>query len=137
MLTDFDVILRFVAATVIGLLIGFSRRKKAAGMRTFTLFCLGCAMFTVISISDIFGPMTDQTRIIGQVVSGIGFLGLGVIWKQGVQPTGLTTAAAIWVTAALGVLIGLGLWVEVLVGLLLILAVVYSKGALMRLGFQD
>ena len=94
-------------------------------------------MFTVISISDIFGPMTDQTRIIGQVVSGIGFLGLGVIWKQGVQPTGLTTAAAIWVTAALGVLIGLGLWVEVLVGLLLILAVVYSKGALMRLGFQD
>jgi putative Mg2+ transporter-C (MgtC) family protein len=67
-------------------------------------------------------------RVIAQIVAGIGFLGLGVIWKQGAgQPTGLTTAAAIWVTASVGVLIGLGMWVEVGTGALLTLAILYSK----------
>ncbi len=137
MLPESEIVLRMVAATIIGLLVGFSRRQKVAGVRTFALFCLGCAIFTLISISDIFGPMTDQTRILGQVVTGIGFLGLGVIWKQGVKPTGLTTAAAIWVTAAIGMLIGLGLWVEVLVATVLTLFLVYSKGLLSRMGISD
>ncbi|MFN7991614.1 MAG: MgtC/SapB family protein [Candidatus Micrarchaeia archaeon] len=137
MLTDIDIIIRFFAAALVGIMIGLSRRKKAAGVRTFALFCLGCTIFTIISLSDIFGPTTDKSRIIGQVVSGIGFLGLGVIWKQGAQPTGLTTAAAIWVTAALGILIGLGLWLEVVVGLILTLIIVYSKAALRRMGYED
>jgi putative Mg2+ transporter-C (MgtC) family protein len=137
MLSEWDMVLRFFISAVIGLMIGLSRRKKAAGIRTFALFCLGCTIFTIISISDIFGPNTDQTRIIGQVVSGIGFLGLGVIWKQGAQPTGLTTAAAIWVTAGLGVLIGLGLWLEVVVGTILTLIIVHSKYVLARMGYVD
>lgn len=137
MLTDTDIVLRFVISVIVGLMIGFSRRKKAAGLRTFALFCLGCTIFTIISISDIFGPTTDKSRVIAQVVSGIGFLGLGVIWKQGSQPTGLTTAATIWVTAALGILIGLGLWTETFAGIILTLIIVYSKIFIKRFGYDD
>lgn len=137
MLTDTDIVLRMVISAIIGLLIGLSRRKKAAGIRTFALFALGCTIFTIVSISDFFGPAADQGRIIGQVVSGIGFLGLGVIWKQGAKPTGLTTAAAIWVTAGVGVLIGLGMWLEVAIGTFLTLLIVYSKLYLSRLGYED
>jgi putative Mg2+ transporter-C (MgtC) family protein len=137
MLETTDLVLRLFISVIVGLLVGFARRKKAAGMRTFALFCLGCTMFTLVSISDLFGPTTDKTRVIAQVVTGIGFLGLGVIWKQGSHPTGLTTAAAIWVTAALGVLVGLGLWIEVAVGTFLALAIVYSKPILKRTGLED
>jgi putative Mg2+ transporter-C (MgtC) family protein len=138
MLAEQEIILRMVAATLIGLLIGFSRRRKAAGVRTFALFCLGCAIFTIISISDVFdASATDQTRILGQVVSGIGFLGLGVIWKQGTKPTGLTTAAAIWVTAAVGMLVGLGMWTEVIVGTMLTLLIILSRRALESMGIEE
>jgi putative Mg2+ transporter-C (MgtC) family protein len=137
MLEDSDMVLRLIVSVIIGLMIGLSRKTKAAGVRTFALFCLGCTIFTIVSISDIFGPNTDKTRIIGQVVSGIGFLGLGVIWKQGIKPTGLTTAAAIWVTAGIGVMIGLGLWAEVIAGTVLTLVIVYSKVVMKRLGYED
>ncbi|HSB47571.1 MAG TPA: MgtC/SapB family protein [Candidatus Bilamarchaeum sp.] len=137
MLTEVDIILRIIISSAIGLLIGLSRRRKAAGIRTFALFALGCTIFTIVSISDVFGPDADKGRIIGQVVSGIGFLGLGVIWKQGAKPTGLTTAAAIWVTAGIGVLIGLGMWLEVAIGTLLTLVIVYSKIVLSRMGYED
>jgi len=138
MLAESEIVLRMVGAALIGLLIGFSRRRKAAGVRTFALFCLGCTIFTIISISDVFsGTVTDQTRILGQVVSGIGFLGLGVIWKQGSKPTGLTTAAAIWSTAAVGMLIGLGMWVEVVVGTILTLLIIMSRRVLESLGIED
>jgi len=138
MLTDVEIISRLVIAVIAGLMVGFSRHKKAAGPRTFALFCLGCTIFTIISVSDMFGPPADKTRIIAQVVSGIGFLGLGVIWKQNHDhPTGLTTAAMIWVTAAIGILIGLGFWTEFAVGTALMLMVVYSKGLLQRLGLED
>jgi putative Mg2+ transporter-C (MgtC) family protein len=138
MLTNVEIISRLMLAVVAGLIIGFSRRKKAAGPRTFALFCLGCTMFTIISINDLFGPPGDQGRIIAQVVSGIGFLGLGVIWKQSQDhPTGLTTAAVIWVTAALGILIGMGLWTEAVLGTLLTLLIVYSRPLLVNLGIEE
>ncbi|NYZ73543.1 MgtC/SapB family protein [Candidatus Micrarchaeota archaeon] len=130
MLVDGEIILRFVVAVVIGLLIGLARRHKPAGIRTFTLLCFGSAIFTVISVA---GPFTtsaayDPTRVIAQIVAGIGFLGLGVIWKEGLdKPSGLTTAAAIWVTAGLGILVGLGMWVETLAATVFTLAILYSK----------
>jgi putative Mg2+ transporter-C (MgtC) family protein len=130
MLSDMEMVIRLIASAVIGLMIGYSRRRKPAGMRTFALICLGAAIFTVVSISDMFAssPGFDPTRVIAQVVAGIGFLGLGVIWKQGMdKPSGLTTAAAIWVTAAVGILIGLGMWVEVAVGTFLTLIILISK----------
>lgn len=137
MLAESEILLRFAVSVLIGLVIGFFRRRKAAGIRTFALFCLGCTIFTVISISSVFEGPTDQTRILGQVITGIGFLGLGVIWKQGAKPTGITTAAVIWVTAALGMLIGLGMWVEAAVGTALTVGLVVSKPTLRRVGVEE
>ena len=132
MLPEIDIVLRFVIAVIIGLLIGFSRRRKPAGIRTFALICLGSAIFTIVSISDAVDSL-DKGRIIAQIVAGIGFIGLGVIWRtHGDKPSGLTTAAAIWVTAAVGVLIGLGLWIEVAAGALLTLLVLFSKEPLQK-----
>ncbi|MDD5171716.1 MAG: MgtC/SapB family protein [Candidatus ainarchaeum sp.] len=134
MLPEVDMIIRFVAAVVIGLVIGLARRHKPAGIRTFTLLCFGSAILTVISVGGPFDGYNayDPTRVIAQIVAGIGFLGLGVIWKEGVdKPTGLTTAAAIWVTAGLGILVGLGMWLEAFIGTLLTIAILYSKAPLM------
>lgn len=112
---------KFLAAVLIGFLIGFERREKVAGKRTFALLCLGSTIFTTVSVMTFGGG--DPMRVIAQIVSGIGFLGLGVIWKYEGKPVGLTTAATVWVTAAIGILVGLGLWVEVVAGTILVVAV--------------
>jgi len=137
MMNDVGVVIRLVAAVVIGLSIGFTRRHGPAGPRTFALFCLGCTIFTLISIS-FNEPYQDASRVIAQIVTGIGFLGLGVIWRQEIgKPTGLTTAAAIWVTAGIGILIGLGLWIEVIVGSALTLGLLYSKEPLKKAHIEE
>ncbi len=129
--------IKLIAAVVIGLLIGFSRRHKPAGLRTFALFCLGCTIFTLISI-QFTAPYNDPSRVIGQIVTGIGFLGLGVIWRTGIsQPTGLTTAAAIWVTAGIGILIGLGMWLETVIGTALMIGLLYSKEPLKKAHIEE
>ena len=137
MITDLEAVLRIIIAVLVGLLIGFSRRHKPAGLRTFALFCLGCTVFTIVSIS--FDPRyTDPSRVIAQIVTGIGFLGLGVIWHQGLgKPSGLTTAAAIWVTAAIGILVGLGMWPEAIVGTALTLGLLYSKDELRKAHIEE
>ncbi|MFH0884876.1 MAG: MgtC/SapB family protein [Candidatus Micrarchaeota archaeon] len=137
MVDDIEAVIRLVAAVLIGLSIGFSRKHKPAGLRTFALFCLGCTIFTLVSIR-FDQPYNDPSRVIAQIVTGIGFLGLGVIWRQGIgKPTGLTTAAAIWVTAAIGVLIGLGMWPEVIIGAVLTLSLLYSKEPLKRAHLEE
>lgn len=129
-LAETEMAFRLIGSTLIGMLIGFARRRMPAGIRTFSLICLGSTIFTLVSISDAF-VNPDQGRIMAQIVSGIGFLGLGVIWKQGIgKPTGLTTAAAMWVAASVGVLAGLALWFETVVAALLIILVLYSKKSL-------
>jgi putative Mg2+ transporter-C (MgtC) family protein len=135
MLAEGDIIFRFVASAVIGLVIGFARRHKAAGIRTFTLICLGATIFTIVSIG-FDGPGADPSRIIAQIVAGIGFLGLGVIWKSSDRLTGVTTAATVWVSAAIGVMIGLGMIHETIVGTVLTFVIVYSKPLLTRLGLE-
>ncbi|MBU0532325.1 MgtC/SapB family protein [Candidatus Micrarchaeota archaeon] len=129
MLLEDGTAVKLIAAALVGLLIGYARRQKAAGMRTFALLCLGSAIFSVISITSSWDPM----RVIAQIVAGIGFLGLGVIWKNEGKPVGLTTAAAIWVTAAIGVLIGIGMWMEAGLGTVLTLGIVYSKKPLNKI----
>lgn len=127
-------VMKILASVIVGFFIGFSRRHKPAGMRTFALICLGSAIFTIISIDDLGG---DKTRIISQIVSGIGFLGVGVIWKQGFKLSGLTTAAAIWVTAAVGVFIGLGFWSEAALATLVTFAVLVSRKTFEKVQLED
>ena len=114
-------LLKLLLATVLGGAIGFEREiaGKPAGLRTNILICVGAALFTHLSISIAqIGftpdgrPYGDTTRIAAQIVSGIGFLGAGAILHAHGAVVGLTTAATIWVVAAVGAAIGAGAYVE-------------------------
>ena len=116
-----ELILRIGAAGALGGLIGFERefREHAAGFRTHILVSMGAALFTLVGAygvesftsSEGIRVTFDPTRVAAQVVTGIGFLGAGAILRQGVNVRGLTTAAALWVTAAIGTAVALGYWV--------------------------
>ena len=99
---------KVIASLFVGGIIGLEREyhTKSAGLRTFTLICLGSTIFTILSMK--FGLSTSPDRIAANVVTGIGFLGAGVIFKTDDRVSGLTTATIIWVTAALGMSIGGG-----------------------------
>jgi len=92
-----------------GAIIGLERqvRGKPAGMRTSILVCLGTATFIHLG-SQFGGPGTDQTRVLGQVITGIGFLGAGVMFAREGTVLGVTTAAVIWMLAGIGAAIGMG-----------------------------
>ncbi len=113
-LTDFA--LRLAASVVAGGLVGLERQhnNKSAGLRTNTLVSMGACIYVLINVT-LTGVGGDPTRIIGQIVTGIGFLGAGVILHHGGNIHGLTTAATIWCSAAIGSLTGLGLYWEALI----------------------
>ncbi len=106
-----ELLARLLLAIVVGGAIGAEResRGKPAGFRTMTLICLGSALFTTFSatLTEDFG---DPSRIAAQIVTGVGFLGAGAIMRDSTRVSGLTTAATIWITAALGMGIGSGEW---------------------------
>lgn len=108
-ITEF--IFRLTLAFVLGILVGAERqfRQKSAGLRTNTLVAVGAASFILLSLS-LTGIEGDPSRVAGQIVTGIGFLGAGVIMKSGMSIRGLNTAATIWCSAAVGSLSGAGLW---------------------------
>jgi putative Mg2+ transporter-C (MgtC) family protein len=117
-LDTWELISRILIAAALGGLVGFERElsDQPAGLRTHILVTLGAALFTMVGAYGVGSFFTgdqpvarfDPTRIAAQVVSGIGFLGAGAILRQGVNIRGLTTAAALWVTAAIGTAVGLG-----------------------------
>ena len=99
-------------ALVCGAIVGFERelKRKDAGIKTSIIICVGACIFSYVSISV--PGSNDTTRVISQIVSGVGFLGGGVIFKDRDSITGLTSAAIIWLTAAVGCLCGLGMYYE-------------------------
>lgn len=116
-------IIPLLLAVFLGALIGAERETKknsSVGIRTMSLITLGSCMYTIISISQL---DADPTRVIAQIVSGIGFIGGGIIFKHGLNILGLTTAATIWVSAALGILVGLELYEMSIVSTFLILII--------------
>ena len=108
-----DITLLLITAMVLGGVIGIERefRSKDAGFRTHFLVALGSALFTVVSQYGFGIDLKDSSRVAAQVVSGIGFLGAGTIIFQKNMVRGLTTAAGLWVTAAIGLACGTGLYV--------------------------
>jgi putative Mg2+ transporter-C (MgtC) family protein len=105
-------ILRLLAAFFAGGIIGWQREvaEKPAGLRTHILVCVGSALITIISIFA-FGKMgSDPARITAQIVSGIGFLGAGTIFRYGPSVTGLTTAASLWAVSGIGITLGSGMF---------------------------
>jgi putative Mg2+ transporter-C (MgtC) family protein len=102
---------RMVLAVALGTVVGYEREHegKPAGMRTHGMVAVGAALFTVVSVYG-FGGAGDPGRIAAQIVSGVGFLGAGAILRQRGTIRGLTTAASLWVTAAIGTAVGAGMY---------------------------
>lgn len=113
MLTTFEFTIRLILAFTLGAAIGIERqwRQKSAGLRTNTLVSVGSAAFILLSVS-LTGASGDPSRVASQIVTGIGFLGAGVIMKDGMSVSGLNTAATIWCSAAVGSLCGVGLYTQ-------------------------
>lgn len=110
-----ELVIRILISFAIGFAIGFEReyQSKVAGLRTMTMICLGSTIFTEISIS-IGGSSPD--RIASNIITGVGFLGAGVIFKDGLTISGITTATTIWISAALGMAVGAGEYFIALAG---------------------
>ena len=104
-----DMLVRLIIATALGALVGYERERegKPAGVRTHGMVALGAALFTLVSVYGFTNH--DPARVAAQIVTGIGFVGAGAILhlRRGVQ--GLTTAASLWVTAAIGLAVGVGM----------------------------
>ena len=99
---EIEIAIRLLSAGAFGAAVGYERRSadKPAGLRTLSMVAVGSALFTIISA---FGFDTaDQSRVAAQIVTGVGFLGAGTILRSGLNISGLTTAATIWATAAIG-----------------------------------
>lgn len=112
----FDFALRVAAALTLGAMIGAERqlRQRMAGLRTNALVSVGASLFVMVSVLE--GDASGHMRIAAQVVSGIGFLGAGVIMREGMTVRGLNTAATLWCSAAIGILCGLGFALEAAIG---------------------
>jgi putative Mg2+ transporter-C (MgtC) family protein len=119
-LTWYELLARLALAAALGAVVGFERevRERQAGLRTHMLVSLGSALFTIVSayawtdftFGAIHGITYDPTRIAAQIVTGVGFLGAGAILHQGTLVRGLTTAASLWIVAAIGMATGAGYW---------------------------
>lgn len=128
--------LRIVITLVLAIGIGAEREYHGhpAGIRTMALVGVGACIFTAIGLEPLFGGRTDPTRIAAQIVTGVGFLGAGAILRQGTDVKGLTTAASIWVVAALGMLDGFGYYlVAVFTTVLVLVALVAIRPVERRL----
>jgi putative Mg2+ transporter-C (MgtC) family protein len=117
-LTGLDFFERFGFAVLLGTLIGLERewRQRSAGVHTLALVCGGTSLFVMITPLIVAPSVGDPSRIIGQVVTGIGFLAGGVILRQGSDISGLNTAATLWATAAVGGLTAFGFYPQAIAG---------------------
>ncbi|MBW3012715.1 MgtC/SapB family protein [Candidatus Woesearchaeota archaeon] len=140
---EFLILIKLIVAAAFGIAIGWDREshERHVGIRTFGLVCMGSAAFTIIALQGMFGfnagaPVSyDVGRIVGQLVLGIGFLGAGVIWKEKNRLHGLTTAASMWITAAMGAAIGLEMWL-LAIGILVIAFLVLKSKPFLLMAFK-
>ncbi|MBI1836037.1 MAG: MgtC/SapB family protein [Flavobacteriia bacterium] len=116
-------IIKLVVALLIGAIIGAEReyKSKAAGFRTVILITVGSTLFTIVS-----NVMGADARVASNIVTGIGFLGAGAIFREGVNVKGLTTATTIWISAAIGMAIGIGKYDFAIVALVIVMLVLLS-----------
>ena len=124
-----ELMLQLGLATLLGGAIGLERELggKPAGLRTNILICIGSVLYTHLSIAMV-GGATDPTRVAGQIVTGVGFIGAGTILHARGAVVGLTSAATIWVVAAIGVALGSGFYLEGIGTTLVVLAVLAGLG---------
>lgn len=124
MIKDYiEILVKIIVSIILGGLIGLERerRNRPAGLRTHILVSLGSCLFTISSIefSKIYGSGVDPSRVAANIVTGVGFLGAGTIMKEGLTIKGLTTAATIWLSSAIGLTCGLGFYIPAILTTLL------------------
>lgn len=127
---DVELIIRVVYACLLGLIIGLERTKKhkSAGLRTYILVAVGATIFTIVSKYGFLSIAAEKTRVdvsrvAHTIVTGVGFLGAGIIFSKGDKVQGITTAAGVWSTAAIGIACGSGMYVAAGVTAALILVI--------------
>jgi putative Mg2+ transporter-C (MgtC) family protein len=132
-ISNLELTIRMITAVVLGGAIGLEREysNHAAGFRTHILVCIGSTVIMLLSIygfgefADEFNVRMDPARLAAQVISGIGFLGAGAILRNGSSITGLTTAASIWVVAAIGLAVGAGFYYPAALTTVLVLVILF------------
>lgn len=133
MIKDYiDIFIKILVSIILGGLIGLERerRNRPAGLRTHILVSLGSCLFTISSIefSKIYRSGVDPSRVAANIVTGVGFLGAGTIMKEGLTIKGLTTAATIWLSSAIGLTCGLGFYIPaILTTLLAFLVLIFVR----------
>ena len=139
-MNEITITIELVLAALLGGTIGFFRErdKKAAGLRTHTIVCLSCSLLMSLSIfmATKF-PGSDAGRIAAQVVTGIGFLGAGTIIQSGETVRGLTTAATIWIAAAIGLSVGAGFYYAAILATIITLIVIEVFRRFEKMVFKD
>lgn len=140
LLTDLhtEIFIRIVVSVIFGFAIGLEREvtNKSAGLRTQALVCLGSTIYTLMSVYGFDLHTTslmlrnDPARVAAQITSGVGFIGAGVVLRHGTSVYGLTTAATLWVSAAIGMAVGVGSFFAATVGTLVTVLVLISLRAL-------
>jgi putative Mg2+ transporter-C (MgtC) family protein len=118
-----ELVIRLGSALVLGSLIGAERqwRQRTAGLRTYSLVSVGAALFVLLA--PLTGAQGESTRVAAQVISGVGFLGAGVLMRTGLSVHGLNTASTIWCSAAIGVLSGSGFFAAAVIGTSFVLVI--------------
>lgn len=129
MIGEWEIVARIAVAALLSGLIGYERefRGKPAGLRTHALVGIGAAIFTIVGIVGFSGG--DEARVAAQIVTGVGFLGAGAIFRGGDGVEGLTTAAGLWAVAAIGMASGAGAWAPAVVGTVAALVVMVVMAA--------
>lgn len=129
---DLELVLRLLAALLAGAVVGYERsfHGRPAGFRTHALVCTASSLLMLVTVNEVHWVRAvadtirlDPTRMAQGIMTGIGFLGAGVIVKEGLSIRGLTTAASIWITAAIGILAGIGFYFPLIVSVILTLGV--------------
>jgi putative Mg2+ transporter-C (MgtC) family protein len=134
-LLNFETLASLLLAVVLGAVVGIEREAihKPAGLRTHMLVSLGSCLFTVVSI----GFAVDPARIAAGIVAGIGFIGAGTIWAEKDKVQGITTAASLWVTAAIGLAAGIGDYPLAVAVTALVFIILASRHVLKRAGLEQ
>ena len=124
-----------ILAVVLGAIVGIERElaHRPAGLRTHMLVSLGSCLFTIVSI----GFSTDPARIAAGIIAGIGFIGAGTIWAEKDKVKGITTAASLWATAAIGLTTGIGDYPMAIAVTALVFLILISKLIFKKLGIED
>lgn len=127
MFVELEMTIKLLLAVLLGAIIGYERemKRRPAGLRTHMLVSLGSALFTILSLNAF--PGSDPARVAAGILVGIGFIGAGTVLQTREKVIGLTTAASLWVTSAIGMAVGVGFYLAAIITALVVFVTLWIK----------